>query len=167
MVLLRVTEAELYQVYFSEEILNEATRNLLAKGKVASERDALLLKNGIIAAFPEAMIEAPYDLINSMRNHHKDRHVLATAITARARFIITEDSTGFPKQILDEYDIEAQHPDKFLTDLCRLYPKQILVAIRGQANKLRKPRVIVKELLDSLSKELPNFVAEIRKDANT
>jgi hypothetical protein len=40
--------------------------------------------------------------------------VLAAAIVARADVIVTYNLKDFPATILEQYGIEAQHPDEFL-----------------------------------------------------
>jgi hypothetical protein len=56
----------------------------------------------------------------------KDAHVLADAIKAGAQVIVTFDKRDFSREALEEFDIEAQHPDDFI-----LYQKEerSLVAI--------------------------------------
>lgn len=86
--LLRAAEANLYRVYFSEEILDGATRNLVKKGRMTKEKEKrfqAMLKN----TFPEAMVEVPARLVESMTNYLGDRHVLAAAIVAKAEVIVT------------------------------------------------------------------------------
>ena len=64
--LLRMAEAELYRVYWSQEILLGATGNLIAGGRITSDK-ALRLQTLISKAFPEAMIEVPEDLVQKMK----------------------------------------------------------------------------------------------------
>ncbi len=44
----------------------------------------------------------------------KDRHVLAAAIKGRADVIVTFNLKDFPADVLEAYDLSAQHPDVFL-----------------------------------------------------
>jgi hypothetical protein len=43
------------------------------------------------------------------------------AITGKARLIITFNVKHFPKNKLEKWDIEAQHPDDFIADLLYLH----------------------------------------------
>ncbi|MCL1471991.1 hypothetical protein [Argonema antarcticum] len=56
--LLRAAEAELYCVYFSQEILDGATRNLVNKNRMI-ELKAARFQEMIKTTFPEAMVEVP------------------------------------------------------------------------------------------------------------
>lgn len=81
--LLRMAEVELYRVYWSQEILDGATRNLVEAGRMTSSK-ARRLREMLLKAFPEAMVEVPTELVSVMSNHPGDRHVLAAAVVAQA-----------------------------------------------------------------------------------
>ena len=51
-----------------------------------------------------------------------DRHVLATAIRSSASIIVTYNLKDFPAKSINEYGIDAQHPDDFITHLFDLSP---------------------------------------------
>lgn len=44
----------------------------------------------------------------------KDGHVPAAAIRSRSSVIVTFNLKDFPAAVLDEYEVEAQHPDEFI-----------------------------------------------------
>jgi len=69
--LLRAAEAELYQVYFSQEILDGATRNLVKKGRMTDSK-AQQFQEIIKTNFPEAIVEVPEELVIKMTNHPGD-----------------------------------------------------------------------------------------------
>jgi predicted nucleic acid-binding protein len=161
--LLSAAEDDLYCVHFSQEILDGATRNLVKNGKMTDAKAArfqTMLKN----TFPEAMVEVPSSLVEAMTNHPGDRHVLAAAIIANAKIIVTDNLKHFPKKALEPYGIEAQHPDVFLTQLFDNDPESIVEVIRQQAEKLKKPPLTVAELIDNLQKNnrVPEFVRRVR-----
>ncbi|MEH2395247.1 MAG: hypothetical protein V7K21_27550 [Nostoc sp.] len=64
-----------------------------------------------------------------MTNHPGDRHVLAAAVTAKADIIVTSNLKHFQAKDLAGWEIEAQHPDTFLTHLYDLDPDSILQII--------------------------------------
>ncbi|MBW4505292.1 MAG: PIN domain-containing protein [Scytonematopsis contorta HA4267-MV1] len=111
--LLRAAEAELYEVHFSQEILDGATRNLVKKGRM-SESKATRFQEIIKINFPEAIVEVPEELVVNMTNHPGDRHVIATAIISQAEIIVTSNLKHFPQDSLEAYNIKAWHPDDFL-----------------------------------------------------
>ncbi|HEY9901255.1 MAG TPA: PIN domain-containing protein [Candidatus Sericytochromatia bacterium] len=158
--LLCTVEAGLYIPYWSQGILDGATRNLVSTGKMTAER-AMNLEATIKAAFPEAMVEVPVGLAEVMTNHPGDRHVLAAAIVAKAEVIVTSNLKHFKEKDLAPWNVQAQSPDAFLSDLYNLYPDLMVQVVRRQSQALRKPPRTVVELLELLSKEVPKFASKI------
>jgi predicted nucleic acid-binding protein len=161
--LLRAAEAELYEVHFSQEILDGATRNLVKKGRM-TEVKAARFQEVIKNTFPEAIIEVPASLVEAMTNHPGDRHVVAAAIVANAKVIVTDNLKHFPKEALEPYDIEAQHPDVFLTELFDNDPESMVEVIRQQVEDLKNPPHNVAEILERLEKNnrVHEFASKVR-----
>lgn len=155
--LLRCAESDLYQPFWSEEVLDEATRNLVRNG-VMTEAQAGRLAAQMKLAFPEAMVDGHEDLIGAMRNHPKDAHVAAAAVKAGARVIVTFNLSDF-KSLPDGF--EAQSPDEFLCHLHDLDPDLMLDIIRQQAADLANPPRTAIEIAQALAKQLPNFGATL------
>jgi hypothetical protein len=97
-----------------------------------------------------------------MTNHPKDRHVLAAAIASGSQVIITDNLRDFPKDVLDQYNIEAQAADEFLTNLLDLAPGVMTRIVMDQASDLRKPAMTVAELLTILGRQAPTFAEQLR-----
>ena len=155
--LLRIAEAGLFRLYLSQEILDETTRNLVKQGKM-SEKQAVRYQQQIKQYFPESFVEGYESLIPSMTNDFKDRHVLAAAIKCKADVIVTFNLKDFPSESLQPYGIKAQHPDDFLLDLFSDYGMNLAVEIiKQQAEALKKPPTTIKELIQKLDKQVPNF----------
>lgn len=159
--LLSIAEAGLYMPYWSQKILDEAISNLVTRGTISSEA-AKRTEEAMKAAFPEAMVEEASDELEAaLTNHPKDRHVLATAILAKADIIVSDDRRGFDKKALNSWNIKAQSPDNFLSDLFDINPDEIVQVVRRQTEKYkRSPRTFI-ELVNLLSKQLPNFTRKI------
>ena len=51
------------------------------------------------AYFPDARVTSYEELIGSMTNHPKDRHVLAAAVAGRADVLVTENLKDFPPAV--------------------------------------------------------------------
>jgi hypothetical protein len=85
-----------------------------------------------------------------------DRHVLAAAIKAGAQVIVTCYLRDFPAAILQEYEIEAQHPDDFI-----LYQKEenlslVTEKLRRCQAEFKNPPCSVEEFIRRLrTSELP------------
>jgi hypothetical protein len=171
--LLRAAARELYQVYFSEQILIETTRNREERGKTPEDRSRLAKKAqsfqaAVKQAFPDAIVEASPELEAQMTNHPGDRHVLASAVRAQElngvgiEFIVTRNLKHFPKESLDPYQIQAIHPDDFLVELCdRNTDELVYSSIKDQASKRRKPPVTTLEMIGLLENEQPKFSARM------
>jgi hypothetical protein len=95
-----------------------------------------------------------------------DRHVLAAAIRVGAGVIVTFNLADFPAAALEQYGIEAQHPDEFITHLLDLSPADVCRAVRRQRQSLKKPPKSVEELLDTLARlRLTQTVGRLRLHA--
>jgi predicted nucleic acid-binding protein len=164
--LLRAAEAGLYLPFWSQEIMDGITSNLVNTGKMPEQR-AIKLEETIKKAFPEAMVEIPLGLVEIMTNHPGDRYVLAAAVATKSDVIVTSNLKHFQEKDLVFWGIQAKSPDEFLTNLYNLYPKEIVEVVR-QSQALKRPPMTVIELLDLLSKKdganLPSFTEKVRSD---
>jgi predicted nucleic acid-binding protein len=155
--LLRCAESDLYQPFWSEQVLDEAIRNLIKSGRM-DEQKAAHLTAQMRLTFPEAFVENYGDLIPAMRNDPKDRHVAAAAVKAGARVIVTFNLSDF-KNLPGGF--EAQSPDEFLCHLHDLDPNLMLDIIRQQAaDMIRSPRLPT-EIAAALAKQTPEFGAAL------
>jgi predicted nucleic acid-binding protein len=145
-VLLQAAASGFYQVFWSEMILDEALRNLVADRRMSEEHAAKLMA-AMRRAFPEAQVTDYEGLITAMRNDEKDRHVVAAAVKAGAQVIVTSNKRDF-------YDlpsgIEVQTPDEFLSNLFDLDPSHMLGVLDALARRYRKPPMEVPRILDAL-----------------
>lgn len=159
--LLCTAEAGLYQPYWSQEILDGATRNLVIQRTMTAQQ-ATKLETKIKEAFAEAMVEVPIGLAQVMTNHDGDRHVLAAAVTAKADIIVTSNLKHFQAKDLSPWNIKAQSADDFLTHLYDLYPDTMIEVVRRQSQVLKKPPMTVAKLLGLLSKrDVPKFASKV------
>ncbi len=92
-----------------------------------------------------------------------DCHVLAAAIHGGAGFIITFNLGDFPGSVLEQFDIEAIHPDEFVVRLWDDYPSDVLGAVRLQRAGLKKPPKTAAEYLAVLERcQLPATAGRLR-----
>lgn len=111
--LLRLAERGLYRALWSPDIVIELRRNLIE----VIDPDAVdRLLDQMRVAFPEAEVTGYGPLIDELRCHPKDRHVLAAAVRSDAGAIVTFNIGDFPDDSVEPHDIEALHPDTFLLD---------------------------------------------------
>jgi hypothetical protein len=151
--LLRAAEQNLYQIVLSRKILEDATRNMVIKGRLKPDKEEYYQQQ-IINAFPDCFVEAPAELTESMTNAMSDRHVAATAIASNASYIVTFNLKDFPKTSLANYDLDAIHPDRFLELLCdRWGDKRLYQLIVQQSNALQNPPISPELLLNKLARQ--------------
>ena len=151
-ILLRLAERELYDLYWSERILEEVRRNLV-KNRVTEEQAEKRI-DAMRRTFPEAIVseEAIARLEPAMANQEKDRHVLAAAVESPADAVLTFNIKHFPDEACEPHGIEVTHPDDFLLALYDLSPATIEAAIDAQVAALRKPQIPLSDLIDMLER---------------
>jgi predicted nucleic acid-binding protein len=92
--LLSIAEEGVYRPLWSDHVLAELRRNLVKAGAKQEAVEHRL--NQMTAYFPDARVTSYDELIGSMTNHPKDRHVLAAAVAGRADMLVTENLKDFP-----------------------------------------------------------------------
>lgn len=161
--LLRLAEGELYDLYWSDRILDEMTRNLVENG-VMHQQSADRLETAMRGAFDGAVVSAVAigQREPAMTNHPKDRHVLAAAVAAHAEAIVTTNVRDFSDETCAPLNVSAMHPDDFLQILLAKRPETVRAALRAQAADLIDPPWTFDQLLDSLVLTVPRFVDRVR-----
>jgi predicted nucleic acid-binding protein len=151
--LLHLASAELYTPKWTDRIHDEWIRNLIAN---RLDLDATKLQRTIQEmkkAFPDACVEKYELLISSLQlPDEDDRHVLAAAIRCKADVIVTFNLKDFPSKDLGTFDIKAQHPDVFISNLIDLNPEKSVAAFKKQVSFLKNPPKSNEEVLGSLKK---------------
>jgi predicted nucleic acid-binding protein len=101
-----------YMPRWSAVILDELRRVLLRMqySNVQAERRIAAMQS----AFEDACVTGYTELVASMANDHKDRHVLAAAVRAGAHAILTQNGKHFPAASVKPYSIDVITPDEFL-----------------------------------------------------
>ena len=151
-----LVDPRLYEPVWSDEILDEMSRNLIADGRITAEK-AQVLAARMNRAFPDARRNPPADLIAAMTNDPKDRHVLATAVLAGAEVIVTDNLVHFPEEGLKPYGIEAQSPDKFLQHLLSLNRGAVVAIAQRLIAQYRRPPFTAESLIQALADKTPGF----------
>src|SRR6476659_4177533 len=102
-------------------------------------------------ALPDATVTGYESLVDGLDlPDPDDRHVLAAAIRTGAQAIVTFNLDDFPAERLQQYNIEAKHPDDFIIDVIDLSPGALATVIAEQATALKNPPRSTAELLDTL-----------------
>jgi len=158
-ILLTAAHHSLYQLAWSEQILDEAFRNLAADGRISQE-NAAKTRASMQRAFPEATISDYEDLIPAMRNDPKDRHVVAVAVKAGAQVIVTANTKDFQEL---PSGIEAQTPDTFLCNLFDLAPDLLIAALEHIVLRHKKYPTTLMKLAAAVGPEFADTVAAYLK----
>jgi predicted nucleic acid-binding protein len=164
-ILLRLADKEFYDLRWSERILDEAERNLVADGRM-NESQAATLRAAMSGTFDGACValEAVERLEDSMLNDAKDRHVLAAAVACEAQAVVTMNLKDFPDEAAEPFSIEVMHPDEFLMVLFSLNAGLVADVVTQQAAALTKPPLTVEDVLSALAQTVPRFVEAVREE---
>ncbi|UCZ89107.1 PIN domain-containing protein [Gordonia sp. WA4-43] len=161
-VLLTLAEREMFTPIWTDALLGEVERNLVAKLGVSPEQARHRIEQMRIA-FPFAEDEAAgYErLVDAMTNDPKDRHVAAAAVRSGAALIVTANLKDFPQEALDPFGVEAIHPDEFLFDQLDLDRGRVLDALELLVARNRRTPKSLPELMDALVPLVPRFASSV------
>jgi predicted nucleic acid-binding protein len=158
---MELSAAGLFRAKWTDRIQDEWITNLLVKRCDLKREHLDRTKELMSVAVPDYLvrdfeaIEATLDLPDS-----NDRHVLAAAIHCKADAIITFNLRDFPYEVLEKFDIEAQHPDEFIHHQFGLNHAGVVTAVRRCRGRLKSPPKTAEEYLNTLAGQaLPQTVA--------
>ncbi len=161
--MLRLAAAGLVQPRWSDRILDECFRSILAHRPDLSEAALKGTRAKMCAVFPDAMVEQDEQLsANVALPDPDDVHVLATAVASGASTIVTFNLRDFPASALEVFGVQAVHPDDFVLGRIEAAPGRACAVIEGQALALRKPPTTSRDLIARLNRQgLPRSAARL------
>lgn len=167
--LIRVARTGLVRAQWSDLILDECFRNILANRPDLQPEALDRTRALMIKAVPDCLVSGFEHLVDGLDlPDPDDRHVLAAAVRAGAQAIITANLTDFPAAKLKPYAVEAIHPDDFVLDLLDLAPGAIASVVVDQAAGLKNPPRTVQDLLGTLRDQgLVRSVAKLHEVLGT
>jgi predicted nucleic acid-binding protein len=152
-ILLNLADLEIYSPKWSEIIQEEWIRNLLKNRPDLDKPKLRKTAQAMNAAFPDAEVHSFEELIDLIElPDSDDRHVLAAGIKCKADAIITFNTKDFPRENLDQYNIEVYTPDKFVNLLHTLNPSIVKQAFENQLKSLKNPPMPKEKLIEILEK---------------
>jgi len=166
--LLRLSLEGIYSARWTDEILQEAERNV-AKRKGVDPDTIHRRFEQIRTAFEHALVEGYEELAQALSNSTPDAHVVAAAVVAGAQVVVTDNLRHFPADLLRKYNMEAQRADDFLMHQLSLSQNVVLDVLEAMAASKKNPPLEISDLLDALEKRAPNFARSVRTlatDAN-
>ena len=156
--LLRLAAAAgLFLPRWSDQIMAEVSRSLQEDFGL-SKAKTMYRESEIRRHFPEAWVDGYTNLIPTLTNHPKDRHVLAAAVQAGAKRIITYNIKDFPPASLLPHSIDVQGPSTFLKAIYDVAPLEVMQTLDTQAAAIGQT---LPYLLSRLRINAPAFVATI------
>ncbi|MBP7948731.1 MAG: PIN domain-containing protein [Verrucomicrobiales bacterium] len=159
--LLRLAETpRLYVPKWSARILDETDRTLL-KNLNWPEDLVHYRREQLATHFSDAAVDGYEPIEECLKNDPKDRHVLAAAIRARCEVIVTFNLKDFPAEALTDWNVEVQHPSKFLANLYSLNSGLVVQRLHQIAANLKKT---VPDVLDGLVDFVPAFALQVASD---
>ncbi|WP_310482297.1 PIN domain-containing protein, partial [Chamaesiphon sp. VAR_48_metabat_403] len=113
--LVQLATTGIFRAKWTELIHDEWTRNLLIKRPDLKADRLARLRVLMNQNVPDSLVTDFENLIPTLElPDPDDRHVLAAAISADAKIIVTFNLKDFPDPILAKHEIVAQHPDVFV-----------------------------------------------------
>lgn len=130
----------LYRARWTDKIHDEWIRNV-QKDYPSITKEYIQESKRLMNLHAEGSLITGYeDIIPSLTlPDEKDRHVLAAAIFCKAPVIVTFNLIDFPSVILEQYAIEAVHPDAFLLSLYEQNPAHFMTAFKHHYSQKKKP----------------------------
>jgi predicted nucleic acid-binding protein len=162
--LIQLATANLFRAQWTDKIQEEWISNLLADrrdlDRSALERTRELMNTAVM----DSIVSGYEHLIDGIvLPDPDDRHVVAAAVHARADAIVTYNLRDFPEEILKSLNLEAIHPDDFLTYQFDLSDAAVIQAASAICRRLRNPGKSGTDYLDALLvQRLPKTVAVLR-----
>lgn len=151
--LLHLADAGLYMPKWTDRIHDEWTRNLLLNRPDLTAGQLQRTAEAMNGTFPDATVQQYEALIRSIDlPDPDDRHVVAAAIRSQSQVIVTANLKDFPTDYLSQFDIEARHPDEFISNLLELSPVEGLLAFQAQVANLRNPPKTAQNVIQTLRK---------------
>jgi len=154
----------IFRAKWSNAVHEEWISNLLKNRPDLTRQKLERTRQLMDKAALDALVEDYEDLIPSLSlPDEDDRHVLAAAIRGKAQVIVTMNLKDFPAEVLQEYEIEAQHPDDFILQLAELAPDAVMDAAETHRQSLKNPPKSIDEYLASLKAHgLPKSAATLQ-----
>jgi len=162
--LIRVAQARLVRARWTDQILDETFRTLLAKRPDLDPDRLARTRTLMNEAIPDVLVTGYQPLIEVLElPDPDDRHVLAAAIKVGAQLIVTNDKEDFPADRLAPWDIEACSADHFAHAMVDLDPKRVFAIVQQMADSRTRPPMSVDDVLATLERSgLVETVAALR-----
>jgi predicted nucleic acid-binding protein len=152
--LVQLATTRIFRAKWTDRIHDEWIRNLLINRPDLKAEQLDRVRNLMNNNIQDSLVTDFESLIPTLELPDlDDRHVLAAAITAEADTIVTFNLKDFPAATLAIYDIEAKHPDDFVSELIDQNPQEIIQAINTIRSRLKNPPQTFDNYMETLLKQ--------------
>jgi len=132
--LLTAAEQEIINMHWSQTILDDVTRHLIADRPGFDEAAAQRLVRAMEGTFPNALVEpSEHDfshLAGIALPHEADRSVIPAGIGVKATIICTNNLKHFPAAVLGRFGMVAMPPDELFSQLIYAHMTEMVAAHR-------------------------------------
>ena len=140
--LLELAVSDCYRAKWSNAVHAEWIRALLRDRPDIEAARLERTRQLMDAHVRDALVSGFEDLVSAIHlPDPDDRHVVAAAKRGGAAVILTANLRDFPTSALAPLGLVAEHPDGFLTRLCRESPDRFLEALERVRARLQNPPV--------------------------
>lgn len=151
--LLWLAADRMYRPLWSETILGECQASIKKKYPDLPEEKVIKNIDLVRNSFPEAIVEYPESLCESLDlPDDDDKHVLAAAICGKSDAIVTANIKHFPKDKLAPFNIEIIHPDTFVVNVFDLERKMAIEALKKHRASLSKSKMTQEEYIEKFNR---------------
>lgn len=166
--LLHLALLDLVHARWTDMIQEEWIRNVLASRSDLTRSQLDRTRALMDTHVRDGRVEGYESLIDNLSlPDPDDRHVLAAAIHAGAKVILTFNLRDFPDTALSPYGVKAEAPDTFVGALLDESPELVCTAARRQRSFLKNPPKSVEEYLAALERVgLPLTASKLRPFSN-
>ena len=163
--LMHLALMDLYRACWSDRIHDEWTRNVLANRPDLTPAQLNRTRQLMNAHVRDSLVSGFEHLIPSIDlPDPDDRHVVAAAVHCGASVIVTFNLRDFPVAALRPFQLVAQHPDDFISELLDQHPARVLESVARHRRSLKHPPRTVEEYLGTLEAQgLTQSVAMLRR----
>ena len=164
--LMHLAMTGLFRAHWTNDIHEEWISSVLKNHPHLSREQLQRTRQLMNAHALDCLIEGYEHLIETLSlQDRNDRHVLAAAIHGNVSRIITFNLRDFPRHLLDEYEMEAVHPDDFILELFQSAPESVLAAVKRHRTSLKNPPKTTDEYLAILDRQqIPQTVLALRNN---
>ncbi len=146
--LLTLAAVDYFDPKWSDEVLDELRRNVLADHPgINPEAFDNRMVGAMRRAFPHACVNDYRSFVAEVDNDLKDQHVAAAAIAAGASVIVTDNVKDFGGRTLRRRGITVQSAATFVLDAIAAEPAAVRLAVEVMASRKKAPPITADDVI--------------------